>query len=127
MTHVIIHNGVNKVADALSANSNDDDDEPPTHGLFNYLPSNAKSWLQDLHTNITAAITDGIDNYADKLADEAKNSIGISDWYSLHVLDTCQGEYTPNATVSDPQRHTVNCSSSVNGKTSVKSPLYYNE
>ncbi|TQV98857.1 hypothetical protein V2A60_007445 [Cordyceps javanica] len=73
------------------------------------LSSGLQDLLSDIEKNITNAITKGIDGFVDDAAAEAKRRLNISDWYSLHVLGTCEGDYTPNATVSDPGRRTTSC------------------
>lgn len=70
-------------------------------------------FFNDIEKNITSAITHGVDSFVDEAAAEAKSRFNISDWYSLHVLSTCQGNYTPNATVSSPGRHTTSCNGDV--------------
>ncbi|TGO21026.1 hypothetical protein BPAE_0247g00040 [Botrytis paeoniae] len=44
--------------------------------------------------DIANALGDLENDIADKLAE----TLGIEEWYSLHLMDMCQGYYTPNAT-----------------------------
>ncbi|THV44644.1 hypothetical protein BGAL_0601g00040 [Botrytis galanthina] len=44
--------------------------------------------------DIANALGDLENDIADKLA----KTLGIEEWYSLHLMDMCQGYYTPNAT-----------------------------
>lgn len=43
---------------------------------------------------------------ADKLAQE----LGIKQWYSLHLMDMCEGTYSPNATFKKAHYNISSCS-----------------
>ena len=43
---------------------------------------------------------------ADKLAAE----LGIHQWYSLHLMDLCEGSYSPNATEKGAKKNVTKCS-----------------
>ncbi|PQK10923.1 hypothetical protein BB8028_0002g12410 [Beauveria bassiana] len=73
------------------------------------LTSDVGNFLGDIEKNISNAFTRGIDSVVGDAVATAKRQLNISDWYSLHVLGTCQGDYTPNATVSNPGRRTKGC------------------
>lgn len=73
------------------------------------LTSDVGNFLGDIEKNISNAFTHGIDSVVGDAVATAKRQLNISDWYSLHVLGTCQGDYTPNATVSNPGRRTKGC------------------
>ncbi|KAM3522533.1 hypothetical protein MY4038_008576 [Beauveria bassiana] len=73
------------------------------------LTSDVGDFLGDIEKKITNAFTHGIDSVVGDAVATAKRQLNISDWYSLHVLGTCQGDYTPNATVSNPGRRTKGC------------------
>ena len=55
--------------------------------------------------DIENAINEAGNDVADLLAKE----LGISEWYSVHVLTACQGDYQPNATAPDAGYNTTNC------------------
>ncbi len=84
-----------------------------TNSWLGNLTSELGDFLNDIEKNITSAITNGIDSFVDDASAEAKRRFNISDWYSLHVLSTCQGNYTPNGTVRNPGRHTTSCNGDV--------------
>lgn len=46
--------------------------------------------------DIANAVGDIENDIADKLA----KTLGIKEWYSLHLMDMCEGTYTPNATTA---------------------------
>ncbi|TPX18899.1 uncharacterized protein E0L32_011377 [Thyridium curvatum] len=50
------------------------------------------------------------DKFADKLADE----IGIHEFYSLHVMNACEGEFAPNATAPGAGYNVTNCTEPMN-------------
>ena len=89
---------------------------PRSSNWLDNLSSELGDFFNDIEKNITSAITHGIDSFVDDAAAEAKSRFNVSDWYSLHVLSTCQGNYTPNATVSSPGRHTTSCNGDVRRK-----------
>ncbi|OAA61359.1 Actin cortical patch SUR7/pH-response regulator PalI [Cordyceps fumosorosea ARSEF 2679] len=82
-------------------------------GWLDNLESGLQGFLDDVAKNITNVITQGVDGFVNDAAAEAKRRLNISDWYSLHVLSTCQGEFTPNATVRNPGHHTTSCTGDV--------------
>lgn len=66
--------------------------------------------LDDIKDHVSETINDKIGEVTAKL--------GIEDWYSMHMLNFCEGQYTPaevaNATVSESDIHksVANCSES---------------
>jgi len=47
-----------------------------------------------------------IGDVADKLAAE----LGVHQWYSLHLMDLCEGQYKPNATAKGASKNVTKCS-----------------
>ncbi|ATY63870.1 Actin cortical patch SUR7 pH-response regulator [Cordyceps militaris] len=82
---------------------------PRSANWLENVSSGLRDLLGDIEKNITDVVTQGIDTFVDDAVAEAKRQLNISDWYSLHVLSTCQGDFTPNASVSNPGRHTTSC------------------
>ncbi|PHH83679.1 hypothetical protein CDD82_5437 [Ophiocordyceps australis] len=60
-----------------------------------------QQWWDDTKDGARDKLNDITGDAADKLLDK----LGISQWYSLHIMDTCQGEFTPTFNVT-------NCTSS---------------
>ncbi|GAW14394.1 hypothetical protein ANO14919_037960 [Xylariales sp. No.14919] len=56
--------------------------------------------LADDARGLGGDITDGINNITNEVADKVTEELGISQWYSLHVMTLCEGMFSPNA--SDP-------------------------
>ncbi|KAL7915856.1 actin cortical patch SUR7/pH-response regulator pali [Trichoderma velutinum] len=90
----------------------------------NVLPSDDKSGSDDddgdsLWDQFTGGLDDLGDSAKGKINDIAgdvigdiADSLGISDWYSLHVMNACWGSFGPNATASHFQLNTTNCTQS---------------
>lgn len=88
--------GQNIVQDAANSNSNS-----ITSSIINLIPD---------------SITDSITNEINERIDEFRDRIGVEDWYSAHLLNYCEGQYTPtevaNATIkqSDIKKNVTECS-----------------
>ncbi|KAI6090199.1 hypothetical protein F4821DRAFT_38445 [Hypoxylon rubiginosum] len=61
--------------------------------------------LQDLGDDVVDELNDIANDVADKLAAE----LGISQWYSIHVMTACEGNFAPNATSPGAWYNTTNC------------------
>lgn len=59
-------------------------------GLTGLIPGGIRDGVEDLLNGVAGGVTD-------RLA----ASLGISQWYSLHVLESCEGNFAPSA--SDPK------------------------
>ncbi|KAG6007547.1 hypothetical protein E4U21_005848 [Claviceps maximensis] len=57
-------------------------------------------------------IKDKVNEVTGQIADKVIKGLGIKEWYSLHVMNSCEGYWSPNATVMDPGLNVTNCSSS---------------
>jgi hypothetical protein len=67
-------------------------------------------------SSATAAIGDGIGalesdvaSFENEVADMLAKKLGIHEFYSLHLMDGCDGYFTPNATSPDPGFNVTNC------------------
>ncbi|KAJ6444423.1 SUR7 protein [Purpureocillium lavendulum] len=98
-TSMVGHNVVNQ-----SDKSNDGNNGDGTAG-------GVKGWIDDKKNDAKDKINDVTGNIADKLADK----LGISEWYSLHIMDSCQGTYSPSPVAEDTSLKVTNCSSSTPG------------
>ncbi|KAI8632146.1 hypothetical protein F5Y19DRAFT_423491 [Xylariaceae sp. FL1651] len=59
--------------------------------------------------NLGQDISDGINNITNGIADKVIEELGISEWYSLHVMTACEGMFSPNATNPHAWYNTTNC------------------
>jgi hypothetical protein len=47
---------------------------------------------------------------ADDVTDAIAKELGIKEWYSLHLMDMCEGTYKPNATAKGAAKNVSRCS-----------------
>ncbi|RFU28487.1 hypothetical protein B7463_g7869, partial [Scytalidium lignicola] len=59
--------------------------------------------------NITDTIENDLDGIVNDLADKLSAELGIQQWYSLHLMDVCEGTYTPNATAKGAKYNATKC------------------
>lgn len=71
------------------------------------LIGDAKTWVDGKKGDAKDKLNDITGDIADKLA--AK--LGISQWYSLHIMDSCKGNFAPNATQLGAGLNITNCTS----------------
>ncbi|KAG5972217.1 hypothetical protein E4U55_000877 [Claviceps digitariae] len=67
-----------------------------------------KNWFGETADDVKGKINDATGHIADKVV----KGLGIKEWYSLHVMNSCEGYWLPNSTVPDPGLNITNCSSS---------------
>ncbi|KAI0913650.1 actin cortical patch SUR7/pH-response regulator pali [Ustulina deusta] len=77
---------------ASSTASNPKPSETSGGSWFDEIEDGARGLGQD--------ITDGINNITNGVADKITEELGISEWYSIHIMALCEGMFSPNA--SDP-------------------------
>lgn len=82
------------IFDSSNGDSQDDDDGNPLSGILD----DAKDGIKDIINDVTGNIID-----------EVTERMGISDWYSLHVMTACFGGFTPNASAPNPGLNTTGC------------------
>lgn len=84
-----------------------------TGGLRNWL-SDKKDDLSSKVDNITDKVETKWEDFKDDLqnsvADKLAEKLGIEQWYGLHLMDMCMGNFSPNATDEDASRDVTMCS-----------------
>lgn len=75
-------------------------------GLFSSIEASATALAGSIESEAASILNDIGNDIADKLADE----LGIEQFYSLHVMDLCQGEFEPNATNPHATMNITECS-----------------
>jgi hypothetical protein len=95
---MIGHNLLDIDSDASTNDKNEDD------GFFDKVTD---KW-NEVKDDVKGKINDITGDVADQLAD----TIGISEWYSIHVMATCDGQYKPNATNPGAGYNVTNCTNS---------------
>ncbi|KAK2601486.1 hypothetical protein N8I77_010934 [Diaporthe amygdali] len=72
---------------------------------FSSIKASATAIAGSLESEAASILDDIGNDVADKLADE----LGIEQFYSLHVMNMCEGNYAPNATASNAWQNVTNC------------------
>ncbi|KAI9651307.1 hypothetical protein NHQ30_001345 [Ciborinia camelliae] len=72
------------------------------------LPTALSSWLPR-DPGLGSDIANALGNVENDIADKLAKTLGIKDWYSLHLMDMCEGTYTPNATVKGAKLNVSSC------------------
>lgn len=75
-------------------------------GLFSSIEASATALAGSAESKAASILNDIGNDIADKLSDE----LGIEQFYSVHVMDLCQGEFEPNATSSHATMNITECS-----------------
>lgn len=115
----------------LLSNILDDDEPTPTQ------PAEGDSICDDLPSflgkpcgSVTSAaaslqseIIDKIDDINNEIADRLADRLGIHEFYSLHVLSICDGEFEPNATAPDAGKNVTSCKNGLDGGYNISSTL----
>ncbi|KAM0277146.1 hypothetical protein ACHAQH_006041 [Verticillium albo-atrum] len=59
--------------------------------------------------NLSDGVTEFINNLGNDIADHLSEELGISQWYSIHLMTMCSGDFTPNATDPDAGHNVTSC------------------
>ncbi|KAM0810890.1 putative Actin cortical patch SUR7/pH-response regulator pali [Seiridium cardinale] len=73
--------------------------------------SSWEGWFTSALATIASEIGDELQDIEGDIADKLSAELGISQWYSLHVMTACEGNFAPNATNPDAWYNTTNCTS----------------
>ena len=60
-------------------------------------------------TAAVGAIESELASIEDDIADELAKALGIKEFYSLHIMDACEGYFKPNATAPHAGYNVTNC------------------
>lgn len=94
--------------DLIPSLTSDEASEPSQSsggGFFDDLGST----LSNIGDDISDTITDEINSLIGEAADEITEKLGISEWYSLHVMNWCEGDFAPNSSVVGAWYNITNC------------------
>ncbi|KAI9746211.1 MAG: hypothetical protein M1818_000892 [Claussenomyces sp. TS43310] len=73
-------------------------------------PTSLTSWITGEIQNITSIIEGDLTTIENDIANKLARELGIQEWYSLHMMDMCEGSYAPNATSKGAGFNTTECS-----------------
>ena len=88
--------------DLFSKDSDKEEEDDDGHG----------GWLgniKDKFDDVKDSAKDELNDLVGDAADDVANALGISDWYSIHVMNACEGDFKPNATASSTSLNITNC------------------
>ena len=103
--HIIAINMSNFGQDLLPTETSEEAAPEPTRDGFLGFIDDVGDEVDDLRDQVTDAVGDALDSAADELAD----ALGISQWYSFHIMSACEGNFAPNATEVGAWYNTTNC------------------
>lgn len=89
----------------ISATTSASSSTPTAPSVGSILGSIADDTRRSVGGDIGAELNSIIGDVADKLAGE----LGIKQWYSMHLMNMCEGTYTPNATSSSAKLNVSSC------------------
>ncbi|KAL6860196.1 hypothetical protein ACO1O0_004222 [Amphichorda felina] len=87
------HDLLSKGGDDKKEDKRDDDDD------------DNGEWFSKLLDNVGEVGNDLVGDAVDDVAD----ALGISDWYSIHVMNACEGNFKSNGNASSSSLNTTNC------------------
>lgn len=61
-------------------------------------------------SNIANDIQEGINDLVNDITSDIAEALNLPDFYRVHLLDYCEGEYSPNSTARNPGMNTTECS-----------------
>lgn len=62
-----------------------------------------------LPSSVASEAASIIGSLGSSVADDLANQLGISEFYSIHAMDFCQGDFTPTATTAGASHNVTNC------------------
>lgn len=83
------------------ASSDSSDDDSGSDSLLDDLKDKWDEVKDDIINEINDITGDIVDQWAEAL--------GIAEWYSLHVVNLCEGDYKGNATDANPGYNITSC------------------
>ncbi|KIM93186.1 hypothetical protein OIDMADRAFT_88561, partial [Oidiodendron maius Zn] len=96
--HIITLNTSTLGYNLISTTSSDSGSTPSLGSILGSIP-------RDLRSSVSNDIDGIIGDVTDKLAAE----LGIQQWYSMHLMDMCEGSYTPDATAPRARQNVSSC------------------
>ncbi|GAP87282.1 putative sur7 protein [Rosellinia necatrix] len=106
--HIIAVNLSNFGQDLIPSSTSDPQpSETGDSSLFDQILDDARGIGQD--------ISDGINDITNGIADQIVEELGISEWYSLHIMTLCEGMFSPNASKPGAWYNMTNCTSQQGG------------
>ncbi|KAJ0305180.1 hypothetical protein COL5a_010217 [Colletotrichum fioriniae] len=67
------------------------------------------SFLDKFIDGVGDKVSDILNDIGNDVADRLADELGISEWYSLHLMDVCHGQFSPNVTAPNVWLNVTNC------------------
>jgi hypothetical protein len=59
--------------------------------------------------NVTSTVENDLTSIEDDLVDKLAKELGIEQWYSMHMMDLCEGTFSPNASTPGAGYNVTSC------------------
>jgi hypothetical protein len=110
-TSMVGHEIFNFTADGEELNQEEesDSDEDEDSSWFDNITDPITDTASDAWDDTLAFVEDTLNDATASAADAVAEALGISEWFSLHVMTACQGMYTPDASANDAGFNITSC------------------
>lgn len=71
--------------------------------------SKVTSLVASAVSSVLSEVKDEMEKIEDELADKLADLLGIHEWYSIHLIDLCYGNFTPKTTAPNATMAVTNC------------------
>lgn len=71
--------------------------------------SKVTSLVASAVSSVISEVKDEMEKIEDELADKLADLLGIHEWYSIHLIDLCYGNFTPKTTAPNATMAVTNC------------------
>lgn len=79
---------------------------------FDDVADDARDRANEAFDDVQQSVEDTLNDVAGSAADAVADALGVSEWFSVHVMTACQGQYRPNATARNAGLNVTECSDS---------------
>lgn len=111
--------GYNLVDNTFNFGGDDNNPDTQEDGDGGFL-DDIVDGVRDTVNDVTDSVQDFLNDAGNEVAERLAQELGISEWYSIHVLTACEGNFSPNATDPDPGLNTTDCTSgSINNRINI--------
>jgi hypothetical protein len=93
-------------------NSKDGNGNDSSSGILGDIGGDIENEFNKVKNKVENDIEKALNNVTGDVADELAKQLGVSEWYSVHVMDSCEGNYSPNATAKWTHLNVTNCTHS---------------
>ncbi|KFA60511.1 hypothetical protein S40285_07870 [Stachybotrys chlorohalonatus IBT 40285] len=88
------------------------DEEDGESSWFDDITGDVSDSISDTLDDVQQSVEDTLNDVTGSAADAVAEALGLSEWFSIHVMTACEGMYRPNATANNAGLNTTDCTSS---------------